>query len=122
MRLLADMHIAPRTVGHLRNLGHDIVRVDDVLEPTATDHQIVAWAAANGRCILTQDLDVTTIVALSGATAPSVVTLRLRSSRIEAVNGVLDRVLGAIEANVTAGALITVEDDAIRTRWLPARP
>lgn len=121
MRLLADMHIAPRTVEHLRGLGHDVVRVDNVLEPTASDQEIVAWAAANGRCVLTQDLDLTTIVALSGATAPSVVTLRLRSSRVEVVNGALERVLGEIEASVGAGALVTVEEDSVRTRRLPAR-
>ena len=31
VRLLADMHIAPRTVVFLRSLGHDVVRVSDVL-------------------------------------------------------------------------------------------
>ena len=29
MRLLADRHIAPRTVQFLRQLGHDVARVSD---------------------------------------------------------------------------------------------
>jgi len=44
MRLLADMHIAPRTVRFLRSLGHDVVRVDELLSPTATDEAIMAAA------------------------------------------------------------------------------
>ena len=44
MKLLADMHIAPRTVQHLRQIGHDVLRVDDILPPTATDTLIIATA------------------------------------------------------------------------------
>ena len=31
MRLLADMHISPQTVGFLRSLGHDVQRIPDLL-------------------------------------------------------------------------------------------
>jgi Domain of unknown function (DUF5615) len=31
MRLLADMHISPRTVAFLRSLGHDVLRVPELL-------------------------------------------------------------------------------------------
>ena len=47
MRLLADMHIAPRTVAWLRSLGHDVRRVTERLPPTAADAAVVA--AAHGR-------------------------------------------------------------------------
>ena len=79
MRLLADMHIAPRTVAFLRSLGHDVVRVDALLAPTATDEDVVTTAAREGRCVLTQDLDFSAIVALSRRVAPSVISLRLSS-------------------------------------------
>src|SRR6266545_4703421 len=52
--LLADLHVAPRTVEFLRSLGHDLVRVTDVLPATATDKRIVARAAEDSRAILTQ--------------------------------------------------------------------
>ncbi len=42
MRLLADMHISPRTVEFLRSLGHDVVRVNAILPATASDETIVA--------------------------------------------------------------------------------
>ena len=41
MRLLADLNISPSTVSFLRDLGHDVVRVDAVLANTASDQEIV---------------------------------------------------------------------------------
>ena len=91
MRLLADLHIAPRTVHFLRSLGHDVLRVTDLLPATASDETIVERAAQAQRVILTQDLDMTAIIALSRRQYPSLVTLRLRSVRIEFVNTALQR-------------------------------
>jgi len=71
VRLLEDLHIAPRTVEHLRRLGHDVVRVSDVLPTTASDESIVARAIEEGRVIVTQDLDFSAIIALSGGRVPS---------------------------------------------------
>src|SRR5262245_21664590 len=111
MRLLADMHIAPRTVAFLNSLGHDVVRVNDLLQPTATDESTVALAVRDRRSILTQDLDFSAIVARSGRAAPSVISLRLSSSRVDRVNRALESVLPSLDADVRSGSLISVEDD-----------
>ena len=115
MRLLADLHISPRTVEYLQSLGHDVV----VLLPTSSDHQIIAYAVSDRRAILTQDLDFSAEIAVSGQAFPSVVLLRLSSSRIETVNAVLSDVLPTLEQDVKDGALITVEDHRLRRRRLP---
>ena len=81
MRLLADLHIAPRTVEYLKSLGHDVVRVSQVLLPTSPDHEIIAYAARDRRAILTQDLDFSAEIAVSGQAYPSVVLLRLSAPR-----------------------------------------
>lgn len=119
MRLLADMHISAKTVQLLRDLGHDVVRVADVLSPTATDEAIVRAAENDERTILTQDLDFSAIVALSGRARPSVISLRLASSRIEHVNDVLARELPVLEAEARSGALITIQEDRVRVRTIP---
>ncbi|HEX2692213.1 MAG TPA: DUF5615 family PIN-like protein [Kofleriaceae bacterium] len=94
MRLLADVHISPRTVAFLRELGHDVVRVGpDYLRSTAPDAEMVAAAIADQRIIATQDVDFSAIVALSNATRPSVVLLRLNTASIEVVNDLLARAL-----------------------------
>jgi len=119
MRLLADLHIAPRTVEYLKSLGHDVVRVSQVLRPTSPDHEIIAYAIGNHRAILTQDLDFSAEIAVSGKAYPSVVLLRLSSFRIESVNGILSDVLPALEEDVKNGALVTIEDHRVRRRRLP---
>lgn len=119
MRLLADLHIAPRTVQFLRTLGHDVLRVTDLLPATASDEIIVERAAQDQRIILTQDLDMTAIIALSRRQYPSLVTLRLSSVRIEFVNTVLQRTLPVLEYDLRQGALVTIEDHRIRVRRLP---
>lgn len=121
MRLIADLHISPDTVKFLCSLGHDVVRVGEVLAPTSIDTSIVEFAAAEGRSILTQDLDFSAIIALSGRSSPSVLSLRLSCSRIERVNEVLARTLPLVEALLQRGAIISVEDDRVRSRSLPVQ-
>ena len=86
------MHVSPRTVGFLRALGHDVVRVNEVMPVTSTDEAIVLRALDDERVVLTQDL------------------------RLSAI---LERVLPLVERDVAAGAIVTVEDSRIRTRRLP---
>jgi predicted nuclease of predicted toxin-antitoxin system len=119
MRLLADAHVSSRTVEFLRTLGHDVQRVVDVLPPASADEAIVELAASDSRIILTQDLDFSAIIALRGESFPSLISLRLSSSRVEHVNGVLERILPQVEAAVVAGSIVTVEDQRIRVRSLP---
>ncbi len=119
MRLLADLHISPRTVAFLRGLGHDIVRADDQLPRTAADAAIIEAARAENRVVLTQDLDFSALIAVKGDSRPSLISLRLSSSQIEHVNEVLGRVLPAVEEDVMRGMIICVEDDRIRRRSLP---
>jgi len=121
MKLLADVHISPRTVGFLRDLGHDAVRVPDVLPANAADEDIIEYASAHGQVIVTQDLDFSALIALSGRSRPSVVSLRLASSRIEHVNEVLGAVLNLIAPALHAGAIVSVDEQRIRTRDLPVR-
>ncbi len=118
MRLLADMHVSPRTVDFLRSVGHDVLRVTEVLPPTAADQTIIARAIEDNRVILTQDLDFSAAIALAGRGVPSLISLRLSSSRIEHVNDVLERT-PAIERDVEEGMIVAVEDHRIRRRRLP---
>jgi predicted nuclease of predicted toxin-antitoxin system len=119
VRILADMHISPRTVAWLRSQGHDVLRVDEVLTPSASDRAIVAEAIRDERVVLTHDLDFTAIVATSGKARPSVISLRLSTARIDQVNQRLGEVLPVVEQAAAQGALITVEDALVRTRNLP---
>ena len=121
MRILADVHISPRTVQRLNELGHDAIRANTIMAHNAADRTIVAQAVADERVVLTQDLDFSDIIALSGATQPSLITLRLSDSRVENVNRVLESVLPDLETVVAIGIAATVEDIRVRIRQLPVR-
>lgn len=120
MHILADVHISPRTVQHLNGLGHDAVRVNDIMPATVSDRSILGRAVVESRVVLTQDLDFADIVAVSAMSQPSVIQLRLSDSQIDSVNRILEIVLPQLEAQVENGIIATVNDDAgIRIRQLP---
>jgi predicted nuclease of predicted toxin-antitoxin system len=68
--------------------------------------------------VLSRDLDFSAI-ASTGQQSPSLVSLRLASSRLEYVNPVLAKVLPEVEEQLLAGAIVTVEDQRVRVRRLP---
>ena len=80
MRFRVDLNFAPR------NLGHDVVRVGSAAPPNAPDTQSVEIAARESRIIVTHDLDFSALVALSGTSGPSVVSLRLSTGDVPTVN------------------------------------
>ncbi|NVL89445.1 MAG: DUF5615 family PIN-like protein [Desulfobacterales bacterium] len=119
MKILADMHVSPHTVTFLQALGHDAIRISEILPSNSSDTMIVEAARKEHRAVLTQDLDFSEIISLSGESAPSLISLRLSSSRIEFVNSRLQKVLPQISGYVEKGAIIVIEDDRIRVRNLP---
>jgi hypothetical protein len=52
------MHVSPRTVGFLRALGHDVVRVNEVMPVTSTDEAIVLRARDDERVLPLVERDV----------------------------------------------------------------
>ena len=82
------------------------------------DDAIVAKAQAEGRVILTHDLDFGRIVAVSRASIPSVVTFRLQDMRPAQVNRYLAEVLARFAEELETGALVSVNERGIRVRPL----
>lgn len=121
IRLLADMNISPQTATFLQQQGWDIVRVSEVLPATASDERILEFARREERVVVTQDLDFSTLLALSGYNQPSLITLRLLASDPDTVNQKLIEVLPGIEQELEEGCAVTIEDTAVRIRRLPIR-
>ena len=81
--------------------------------------EIFQKATAEGRVILTFDLDFGEIVALSRGSSTSVVVFRLRDTRSDKVIARLERVLEESSAALDRGAIVIVEDGRHRVRLLP---
>lgn len=88
---------------------------------TASDSENLEFAHREERVVVTQDLDFSTLLALSGYNQPSLITLRLLASDPETVNQKLIEVLPRIEQALEEGCAVTIEDTAVRIRRLPIR-
>ena len=119
IRFLLDMGLARSTAEFLRSQGHDVVHLRDQGLERLSDEGIVAKAQREQRTIVTHDLDFGRIVALSGSSVPSIITLRLTSMVPARVNSALRTVLTAAPEPLHHGALVTVTDKGIRIRDLP---
>jgi len=122
VRFLADMGVSLTTVEALRSAHHDAVHLRDEGLIRLRDPEIVAKAVAEGRVVLTFDLDFGDILAAAHRGAPSVVVFRLRNQTPTAVNPRLFRVIEACAPELASGAIVIVEDDGFRVRRLPIRP
>ncbi len=121
IRLLADVHISPKTVADMQKQGYEIIRSSEVLPANAPDINILEFARTENWVVLTQDLDFSMLVALSRYSQPSLITLRLSSAKPDIVTQKLLDVLPKIEEALQEGSAITIQDDSIRIRKLPVR-
>lgn len=79
----------------------------------------MALALAEDRVLVTTDTDFGTILALTGAAGPSVMLLRgLGDSASERVAVILD-VLPRVDDELSEGAVVVIEQDRHRIRYLP---
>ena len=121
-RLLADMGISLRVVEGLRNAGYDVIHAGAIGFARADDRALFSRAVDESRTVITFDLDFAEIVALTGGRHTGVIILRLRDARSDAVLRRLRVVLGACAEDLSAGALISVEDTRYRIRLFQDDP
>ncbi|MFV1980329.1 MAG: DUF5615 family PIN-like protein [Rhodothermia bacterium] len=119
IRFLLDMGIAQSTGSFLKSRDLDVVHLNEQGLEGLTDDRIVAKAQEEKRTIVTHDLDFGRIVALSGSSVPSIVTLRLSDMTPARVNAALEIVLREASQALARGALVTATDNGIRIRALP---
>lgn len=121
LKYLADIHISPLTVEALQASGLMIQRVANVLSPRAKDSEIVTLARLQDWIILTQDLDFSALIAKSGETRPSVISLRLQHASPTRVTQLLLSILPSLQKDLAQGAIVSIDEGGIRIRMLPVK-
>ncbi len=76
---------------------------------------ILELARRQERVVITQDLDLSTLLALGGHACPSLITLRLTAR-----TRILLEVLPQFDEVLREGCAMTIEDATLRVRRLPA--
>lgn len=85
----------------------------------AADHEILAWALKNNSVLVTLDADFHAILAVSGASEPSVIRLRIQGLGAPEIVELVQNVLTRFEADLNRGALITVKMHKTTCHRLP---
>lgn len=119
MKFLADMGISLRTVMWLRSRGYDVVHLRDEGLQRLPDNEILIKARAEGRILLTIDLDFAQLLAVSGENLPSVILFRLGNENYNAINERLTQILCESQEDIELGAIISVSNETFRVRRLP---
>lgn len=119
MKLLVDMNMSPRWAAVLADAGHDVTHWSQLGLAYAPDHEIMAFAAANGYVIFTNDLDFGEILAETNAPWPSVMQVRVGNLRPEAIGLKVIAALMQSSNDLAEGALVSIDTRKTRIRVLP---
>jgi predicted nuclease of predicted toxin-antitoxin system len=119
MKFLLNMN-TPRALGRkLIGAGHECRHVGDIGMERASDVAIMEEAKINQEIIVTHDLDYGHLLAFSGAPSPSVIIFRLRNTHPDNLYARLMSTWPRVEKSLMEGAIVVLEDAALRIRKLP---
>lgn len=119
MILVVDMNLSPGWVDRLESAGHTAVHWSSVGSPTASDAEIMAWAAGRDAVVLTHDLDFSAILAATAGRKPSVVQIRADHLAPGAIGDLVLTALSQLSEELAVGALVPVEPHRTRLTVLP---
>ncbi len=119
IKILVDMNLSPDWVDGLTSHGWPSVHWSTTGDPKASDREIMDWALLNNHVLFTHDLDFGTMLALTHATGPSVIQVRGRDVLPDHMLPIVVTALNQHESDLTAGALVVVDEVKSRVRILP---
>jgi len=121
MSVLVDMNLSPVWVEFLASAGIEALHWSAVGDARAPDRELMAWARERGYVVFTNDLDFGTLLALTNATGPSVLQVRVLDLLPSAIGADVLRVLAQHADELQRGALVTLDGTTTRVRVLPIR-
>lgn len=123
MRFLVDNNLSPALTDHLKAGGHEAVHVRTVGLQSASDEAVLQRARDEDRVLISADADFGAPLARQRAVRPSVLLLRrITRRRAHDQARLILANLPAVDADLDAGAVVTVSDERLRIRWLPLPP
>lgn len=119
MKLLLDQGLPRSVAALLREQGIDAVHTGEIGYATAEDAKILERAQLEGRVVVTLDSDFHALLALSNASAPSVIRIRIEGLRAEPLIKLIHPVLRDWRDELEKGAMLTVQPGRVRIHHLP---
>ena len=119
MRLLLDQGLPRSAAALLRGDGIDAVHTGEIGFASAEDAEILTWARREGRIVVTLDADFHALLALSNASSPSVIRIRIEGLRAEKLVSLLHILFQDWSEELELGSVLTVQPGRVRLRRLP---
>ncbi len=119
MKILVDMNLSPMWVPFLVTHGIEAVPWSTIGEPSASDAQILDYAAQNDLVVFTNDLDFGMLLAACKSRGPSVIQVRTQDVLPSAIGAVILRAIEAGRNHLDTRAIVSVDLIQNRIRLLP---
>ena len=119
IKLLLDQGLPRSAAALLRQSNLDAIHVGEIGGARWADIDIIRKAEEDGRVIVTLDADFHAILALSRATHPSVIRIRIEGLRGDRVAIIVHAVIERCNEELKSGAMVTVQENKVRVRLLP---
>lgn len=116
MNFKIDENLPAECAALLREAGFGADTVAEENLAGADDSAIARSVRAEGRVLITLDLDFANIRAYPPSAQPGIIVLRLKRQDKRAVIGLVRRIISAMKTRLPAGDLWIVEPDRIRFR------
>lgn len=118
-RILLDQGL-PRTAAKiLKEKGWDVLHTGDIGLSRASDNEILEYARAEKRVIVTLDADFHAILAVANESEPSVVRIRQEGLKGPALADLIENIWPSIIEQLKSGAIVSVTEKSIRIRTIP---
>ncbi|TQE97797.1 MAG: hypothetical protein FKY71_15875 [Spiribacter salinus] len=121
MRFLLDQGVPQTSVDLLNARNMKAEHVSRLGMSRSGDAEILQHARDHGFVVVTLDADFHTLLALSGASAPSVIRVRVQGLDAGKFTDTMMVILPDIAESIERGAAVTVTATRIRIRHLPIK-
>lgn len=119
MKFLLDQGLPRSTVEFLRLQGLTAEHVGDLGLAAATDEAILKEGMNRGAVVVTLDSDFHALLALSNASSPSVIRIRIQGLKGQDVAEIIYSVFIAAQQELEKGAAVTVNERRLALKLLP---
>lgn len=119
MILILDEGTPLRVAAMLRQAQVQASHILELGMGGASDHSILDKARLDGAVVVTLDADFHHILAMTGATLPSVIRIRMERVQAPHLAQLLLKVLERFGEDLAAGVAVSISHERIRLRKLP---
>jgi predicted nuclease of predicted toxin-antitoxin system len=119
MRWLLDQGLPRTAAALLREAGLEAVHVGEISMATSKDHEILQLALDERRIRITLDADFHAMLAISGASQPSIIRIREQGLKAFAVSQLIIRLKNQFTEALEKGCVLTATLTQARLRLLP---